>query len=327
MSNTLPALSAGQRAALFAQLQQLESAGLPAFQAFAALAKFEPRLKTPLLLMQRHLKSGRAISEAGYRAGIFDDTQQALIQAAEASGRLAEVYGQLAGYYSGLSARIQKVRSRLWLPALVLAMALFVQPLPALVGSQISLGGYLQLGLGRLVVISIAVFLLVRLPGMLRSLGAGAAWDRLLLGVPVVAQRIVERQLNGFFYVLAMLLESGLAFAEAFPKAVATIRNEALRKHFAPALAMPDSGASVADTLAEVSVIGAAMLQVVHSSEQSGKLVSGIMQFAQLEAETHNLQDDALAAWLPRVFYVLVAGWMAYSILGSQLGAGTAMLQ
>jgi len=327
MSNTHPALSAMQLSALFTQLQQLESAGLPAFQAIAVLAKSESGLKTPLVLMQRHLKSGRTISEAGYRAGIFDDTQKALIQAAETSGRLTEVYGQLACYYSGLSMRINKVKSRLWLPALVLAIALLVQPLPALVGSQISLGGYLQLSLGRLVAIAAAIFILLRLPGILRALGAGAAWNRLLLGVPVVAQWIVARQLNGFFFVLAMLLEGGLAFAEALPKAVATIRNDALRERFAPALAMSGSGASVAGTLAEVSVIDATMLQVVDSSEQSGKLASGILQFNQLEAETLSLQDDALAAWLPRVIYVLVAVWMAYSVLGSQLGAGAAAIQ
>lgn len=315
MSNTPTALSAGQLAALFTQLQQLESAGLPAFQAFEFLAKSEPRLKAPLVLMQRQLKSGRPISEAGFMAGIFDDTQKALIRAAEAGGRLAGVYGQLAGYYSGLSGRINKVKSRLWLPALMLAVALFVQPLPALVGSQISLGGYLQLSVGRLVLVSTVVFLLARLPGILRGLGAGAAWDRALLGMPVVAKRIVDRQMNGFFFVLAMSLESGLDFAQALHQAVATIRNDSLRERFAPAFAMLGSGASVADTLAEVSVIDATMIRIVHSSEQSGRLASGILQFTRQDAENLSLQDDALAAWLPRVIYSLVAIWMAYSIL------------
>lgn len=313
MSKPSSALSAAQLALLFSQLRQLESSGLPAFQAFESLAKADARLKSPLTLALRQLKSGRPVSEACYRAGIFNDANRALIQAAEAGGRLAEVYGQLAAYYSALSARIGKIRSRLALPALVLSIALFVQPLPALVAAQISLADYLLLSLGRLLAIAAAVFLLLRLPQLFNSL-------------PFFSKRITDRQMNGFFQVLAMLLECGLAFAEALPKAVATIENAALRERFKPALAMLNSGASVTDTLGKVSGIDATMLQVVHSSEQSGRLASGILQYTRNEAETLDRKDDAWAAWLPRVAYTLVALWMAYSILFSPLGSGAAAL-
>lgn len=310
MSKPSP-LSAAQLAILFSQLRQLETSGLPAFQAFESLAKADARLKTPLTLALRQLKSGRPVSEACYRAGLFNDADRALIQAAEAGGRLAEVYGQLAGYYSALSVRRGRIRSRLALPALVLTIALFVQPLPALIGAQLGLAEYLQLSLGRLLAIAAAVFLLLRLP---------------LHGLPFVAKRIRDRQMNGFLQMLAMLLECGLPFAEALPKALATMENAALRARFRPALAMLGSGASVTDTLGRVDAIDATLLQVVHSSEQSGRLASGILQYARNEAETLDRQDDAWAAWLPRVAYTLVALWMAYSILFSPLGYGAAAL-
>lgn len=310
------ALPAAQLAALFTQLQQLEAAGLPAFQACALLAESSPDLKNPLALMQRQLKAGKPISEAGFRAGIFDGAQQALLRAAETSGQLAAVYEQLAAHYSALSGRINSVRSRLLLPVLVLAIALLVQPLPALVGAQIGVGGYLLLVLGRLAMIAAALFLLVRLPGILRGLGAGAS----LLNLPVAGRWRVRRQLNEFFFMLALLLESGLAFSEALPGAVATISDAAVRDSFAPALAMLGSGASVAASLAEVKLIDAEMLGVVDSSEQSGRLASGMMQYTQLEAEAIGRQDDALAAWLPRIIYALVAAWMAYSLLAGASG-------
>lgn len=115
-----------------------------------------------------------------------------------------------------------------------------------------------------------------------------------------------------------MILEGGLAFSVALSKAVAGIKNSCLREQFIPALSMLATGASVADTLAKVPVINATMLQIVNSSEQSGKLASGILRFTQLEAETISLQDDTLAEWLPRLVYSIIAMWMAYSILGSQ---------
>jgi len=317
MSNKDSSLSKEQLATLFTQLEHLESAGLPAFQAYAILMQSETKLKKPLVSMLQQLKSGRQISEAGFRAGIFNDTQKTLIHAAEISGRVAEVYGQLACYYTDLSNRNKKIKSRLYFPALMLIISMFIQPLPEFISSEINVLDFLQLTFGRLLVIGIGVSMLVQLPRILRNLGVEAEWHNLQLKVPVVAKWIIHRQVNEFFYILAMMLEGGLPFDEALPKAVASIRNVCLREHFIPALTMLGSGASVVDTLAKVPSINATMLNIVNSSEQSGKLASGILHFTQLESETIRLQDDALAEWLPRLVYSIIAIWLAYSILGS----------
>ena len=315
MHNSSIALSPAQLAMLFKQLRQLESAGLPAIQAFELLVASDASLKTVLVLMQRNLKAGMTISEAGFRAKLLDDTLRALIHAAESSGRLAEVYGQLTQYYSGKAVRAAKVKSRMWLPAITLAIALFVQPLPALVGDEISAGKYLFLTFGRLAILAMLIVFLMRLPGILRNAGMGDLWSRLVLAIPVVGQHIIARQLNDFFFTLAMLLEGGLAFDEALPKAVTTIRNEALRAKFSPALKMLGSGASVMETLETVSVIDRMMLGVVNSSEQSGDLAGGISHYNQQQAEVLDRQDDELATWLPRLAYALVAVWMINALL------------
>jgi general secretion pathway protein F len=321
MTKTNIPLNLEQLALLFAQLKRLEASGLPAVQAFEILIKSEIKLKKPLALMQQQLSAGRPISEAGFKAGIFNDTHKTLIQAGESSGRLADVYGQLASYYTGLSSRVKKIKSRLIFPVLVLIIALFVQPLPDLIASKISGFDYLQLSLGRLITIGLSVFLLIRLPGILSGLGAETAWHRLQLRIPAVAKWIIKRQLNEFFFILAMMLEGGIAFAVALPKAAATIKNSCLRENFSPALSALATGASVTDTLAKVPIINPSTLQIVNSSEQSGKLASGILHFTRLESETISLQDDTLAEWLPRLVYIVIAVWMAYSILGSQFAS------
>ena len=313
-------LSHRQLAFLFNQLKQLETAGLPVSQAFATVAKSEVRLKRPLLMMQQQINAGRSISEAGSRAGIFNDTLKALVNAGEASGNLAGIYGQLADYYGGLDRRIQKMKSRLILPVLVLAIALFVQPLPALVGSKINGIGYLQLSLGRLLVIGMGVMLLIRLPAIVTGLSGGNAWHRLQLRLPMVADWVTRRQINGFLVILAMMLEAGIAFAAALPKATATISNHALREQFSPALALLGTGTSVTDCLKSVAAIDPKLLGIIHSSEQSGKLASGLWHYTQMEARTLSLQDDALAEWLPRLAYSLIALWIAYTIVVTKMG-------
>ncbi len=207
------------------------------------------------------------------------------------------------------------------MPILTLALALFVQPLPALISAEIGGFEYFKLSLGSLMLIGMNVFLLLRLPSIAYNLGIEKAWHRLQLRAPIVGNWIAKRQINEFLFILALMLKSGLAFAEALPKAVASIKNSFLREQFMPALKVSTSGASVTETLAKVPVINATILQILNSSEKSGKLVGGILQFSKLEAENIDIQDEALAEWLPRLVYSLIAIWMAYSILGSHFVA------
>lgn len=319
MSNKSSSLSVAQLALLFKQLHQLEAAGLPTFEAFAVLAKLSSNLKNEFSILQRQLKSGQAVSMAGYRAGIFDESMKSLLEAAEASGRLAIVYGQMSDYYALISARNGKLKSRLMFPTAVFIISIFALPLPDLVAAHLSLGAYLQMTVGRLIVIATVIYFLLRLPDILRGVGAAG----LLLRLPVIGRRIVDRQLNGFFFILAMLLEGGLAFAEALPKAVKAVGNAAVRDHLAAALSMLGSGVSVTATLAKVSIINSTILGVLESSEQSGKLASGILQYTRLETEELSSEDDELAAWLPRIIYAIIAASIAYSILTGSMGMGT----
>jgi general secretion pathway protein F len=319
MSKTIYRLSVEQLAKLFTQLAQLESAGLPTFQALALMTQPELELKKPLALMQHYLTAGQPIAEAGFKAGIFDDTLKTLIHAAEASGQLASVYRRLANHYNHKNARIKKVKSRLYLPIFMLMIAIFVQPLPALINAEITGFRYLQFSLGQLLLIGLGMYLLISLPTIVHKLGFERAWHRLQLRFPLLANWISKRQINEFFFILSLMLESGLAFADALPKAVASIKNSILRDKFIPGLKLCSSGASVHETLSKVSIINNAMLHIIESSEQSGKLAGGISHFTKIEAETIGLQNDALAEWLPRLAYSLVAIWMAYSLLNSPI--------
>ena len=319
MSRSSHALSVDHLALLFTQLKRFEASGLPTFQAFAVLLPTAKKLHKPLSAMQQQLTAGRPISEAGFRAGLFNDTHKTLVHAGEASGRLFEVYGLLADYYSGLSSRTKKVKSRLYLPVTVLTIALFVQPLPALVAEDITVLGYLQLSVGRLAMLALAAFALVKLTTFLSHLGVERTWHRLQLRLPPVKNWIVKRQINTFIYTLAMMLDSGIPFATALPKAVATIKNSCLRDEFTAALKTANSGMGVYDTLAKAPTINHHLLQIVNSSEQSGKLASGLLHYARLQANDISLQDDALAEWLPRLVYAAIALWMGYSILATSM--------
>lgn len=309
-------------AQLFLELWQLEEAGVPSIEAIGILKNQSHCFKNQLNQLHQRLKSGNSIAESGFNIGLFNETQKNLIHAGETSGCLSTVYKQLANYYGEKSTRERKIKSRLYLPVFVLAIALFVQPLPELVGSQITAVEYLHTTLGRLFLILSAGFLAVRLPFWLTEgflCGFKQIFQQMQLQIPGVADLLIKRQINDFLWVFAMMLEAGLPFSQALPKAVASIQNSVLRSYFNPALAVINQGETVSVALAKVAAINSTTLQIINSAEQSGKLAGSILHIAKLEAETIQLHNEMLAEWLPRLAYVAVAVWMAYSILNQGL--------
>jgi type II secretory pathway component PulF len=302
---------------LFLQLAHLEKAGIAPVMAFGLIAENDPQLKARLFWLQTQLKAGKSIAETGFKAGLFNDMQQAVIHAAESSGTLGEVYKRLAEGYAARAKRIRKIKSRCYYPAALLTISLLTQPLPALVAGMISPADYLFLSVGRLAMIAVLVYLLLRLPSLLNSLGLASAVHRLLLQLPVVSTWIIQRQLNAFYLNLALMLAAGLSYTEALPKVVASIQNTALREQFKLALAKMTTGQSVAECLANVdSIRHTPAMQIIQSAEQSGRLADGLQHFAELEADDLHLQDDMLAEWLPRLVYAAVVIWIARSLLG-----------
>lgn len=311
-------LSAEKLGDLFLQLAQMETAGLPAEIAFGLIAdNTDSELSARLCKLQSQLQAGKAIAETGFRVGIFNEMQRAILAAAESGGTLGVVYKQLADYYTARAKRLRKIKSRSYYPAILLTISFFLQPLPALVAGSVSELEYLQLTVGRLSAIALSVYVLLRLPAVLNTLGLASTVHHLQLQLPWVADWIVKRQLNDFYLNLTMLLAAGLPYATALPKAVAGIDNAALRKQFKTAIAMASTGKSVTEGLTTVAKIqNTRVLQIIHSSEQSGRLAQGLQHFALLAAEDLHLQDDMLAEWIPRLIYAAVAIWIGKSLIG-----------
>jgi len=214
---------------LFRQLAQLEKAGFHADKAFALITDTNKALTARLHAIQSHLKAGKPIAEAGFKAGLFNEVQQSLLHAAESSGTLATVYFRLANHYATRAQRLRKIKTQCYFPALLLIISLFLQPLPALVAADITLLQYLQLSAGKLALLAFAVYFAVRLPYILSHMGLTAVFHRVQLQLPLVSDWIIKRQLNEFYHNLALLLAAGLAFSEALPKAVAGIPNSTLQ--------------------------------------------------------------------------------------------------
>ena len=304
----------------------MEEAGFSALQAFELLENSNPKAAKPIRLLQRYLKAGRSITESGYRAGVFTESDKTLLNAGETSGNLQIIYKQLASHYEQKARRSKKIKSKCYLPFTVLVIALFVQPLPALILNEMSVLDYLISSVGRLVKIVLVFYFTIKLPfwltqGQLQFLGMKQVVYQLQLKLPMISSWIISRQINAFFRSLGLMLTAGMPILDALPKAVLTINNPILRNQFKPVILATEKGQSLTEALTDVNSIDSQNLQLLLVGEKSGKLAETMLHFTKIESENIELQEDSLAEWLPRLFYFIVVCWVAASLISnSQIG-------
>ncbi|HEX5130118.1 MAG TPA: type II secretion system F family protein [Usitatibacter sp.] len=283
------------RAEIFLQLYRLELAGLPYDKAIATLAvpaSASPRLKA----MQALAARGVDAAKAGEQSGLFTRLESRLVRAALIAGTPAPTYQRLADYYSHRARQLAVIKSRLAMPAFVLAIALVIQPLPALVGGAIGLMAYLwEVAWPVLLIAGIAVAL--RLAVM--------SFPRL---VPLYGPIHVRANLRDFFESLALMIEAGVPLLEAMPAALDAVDDAAIRSELARLPRLVEKQGSFAAALESVSSLRASrVLAFAHTGEQSGKLPEMLMRHAAMESADIAAFYVQLAAWLPRVVYALVA--------------------
>ena len=277
------------RAELFLQLSQLERAGLPYDRAVATMAlppPAAPRLKA----MQALAARGIDAAKAGEQSGLFTKLEARLVRAALNAGSPGATYQRLAEYYSQRARQWGAIKSRLMLPAFVLAIALVVQPLPALVSGTLGVMGYAWQVISPLLLIAAIVVVL--------------RW----LGLPLYRPILVRSGFRDFFESLALMLEAGIPMFEALPAAIETVSDEATRRELTRVRQRVEKGETFAAALEGVPYLrGSPALAFAHTGEESGTLPQMLMRHAEVESAAIAAFYEQLAAWLPRIVYALVA--------------------
>ena len=297
----------------------METAGLPVDKAFALLrasGAAQERLET----MHKLLARGGELAFAGEKSGVFTRLEAKLIHVATSAGSPARTYQRLADYCTQRALQTATLKSRMALPFFVLVAALFIQPLPGLIGGTLSLAGYLIQSLRPLVVLGILVYVFLQLPDWLRNRSAqpsnNTSFDALLLRVPLFGAMKVRRNARDFFESLALMLEAGMSMLDALPHALDTIENTAVKRDFATIQPRVEQGATLAQAISRLSYLGnAQVVAFVETGEASGTLPEMLARHAAMETSAINFIQQQVADWAPRVIYGLIMLWMAYGLL------------
>lgn len=299
------------RANLYAQLAQMEIAGLPIDRAFSLLNIASP-VQSRVEAMRILLKKGVEFALAGEKSGLFSKLESRLIRAAMNAGSPASMYLRLADYATDRAMQISTMKSRLALPAFMFLAALFIQPIPALVGGSLSLAGYAWQ------VIKPILFLAALIYGFkwLVNRDAQSKGKSLYQSVPLYGPIFVRRNLRDFFESLALMLEAGVSMLEALPAALDTVEDGDIRRTLAKIRPQIEQGGSLTDALRGVAYIqDERVIQFAQTGEASGTLPEMLMRHTKIETESINSFLEQLTMWAPRIVYGIVVLWMAYGLI------------
>ncbi|WP_068829696.1 type II secretion system F family protein [Pseudomonas sp. BMS12] len=313
---SLAPMPLAERAALFAQLGAMEQAGVPLDRALATV-QLPAQAQRRVQVLARLIGQGRDLAGAGLQAGVFTPLEGSLLRAAQAAGSPARMLLRLAAGYEQQVVQARAIKSRLMLPAAVLLLALLIQPLPALVGGTLSLGGYLW---GVLQPLLLLAGLLLAGRWWWQRQSARGQQSALLSRLPVLGRALARRNARDYFESLGLLLEAGMPMFDALPRAQATLRDPAMRSAFLAMQQRVLAGQPLAQAMQALEFPGQPQLAaLVRTGEASGTVAATLLGYAQRESLGLAEFEEQLATWLPRLVYAAVALWMAYGLL---TGAG-----
>ncbi|WP_297572071.1 type II secretion system F family protein [uncultured Deefgea sp.] len=304
------------RADLFSQLAVLERAGLPTEHALTSL-NLAPRYLPQLAAMRKALARGKTIAQAGVQAGLFNPLDAALIAASCHAGSPALLYSRLAEQSALIARLTQQVRAKLAMPALTLLLALLINPLPALIMGSLSLSGY-ALGVITPLLLIYLMYRLGRLVLQSFECNTSATLVKALLQTPLLGAWYLRSKQHDFIASLALLLHAGVSMFEAIPIAQSTLNCAYLQQQTQPLLRQLKRGQTLTAAFSAVPWLAdPRLVAMVETGEASGTLPDMLQRVANQQSADLAHSATQLAAWLPRLIYVLIAGWIAWGILTS----------
>jgi general secretion pathway protein F len=313
-------MASGVRADLFGQLATMEEAGLP-YEKVLEIVHLPPNERARLKATRKWLRLGLGIADAGLRSGLFTPLEAALVRTATLGGSPARTYRLIADQCGRRASRLKAMKSRMILPAFMIAISIVLGPVPALFTGSLTLVGYLTRHLLPWLGAGVIAYLLLEALRR-RQPAAPSPWrirlDGALPFVPMFGPMEVRRNLRDFFDGMALLLEAGVPILEALPAALDAVRNQALKLQLSRIKPGIDAGMSFTQAVEGLPLFGHMRGNgLIRTGEASGALPRMLLHYSRAETAEIDRFDDLVAEWIPRLAYASAALVAGYAVIHS----------
>jgi type II secretory pathway component PulF len=310
------------RAELYHQLGQLANAGVGLLQTLATLERSPPTpgFRTPLAQMRARIEQGATFADALRSTGRWlPSFDLALLEAGEKSGRLPACFKTLGDYYTERASLLRAMTSNLLYPLFLIHAAVFILPFPQL-GLSGNVAAYLAQSLGVLGPLYLLVFLLV-----LAAQGRhGERWracvETVLRPVPVLGAARADLALARLTVALEALVNAGVNVIPAWELAAEASGSPRLRRavdRWRPAL---ERGQTPAEAVAASGAFPDLFANLYHTGEVSGQLDDSLRRLHVLYQESATRKLRAMAEWVPRLVYLVIALVIAVKVVSFWVG-------
>ncbi|MCX5850033.1 MAG: type II secretion system inner membrane protein GspF [Deltaproteobacteria bacterium] len=333
-------VSAGDVSVFTRQLSTLLGAGMPLVPSLSILMNQanNPLLKKSLAQIREQVNEGKSLTESmSFFPKIFPPFYLNMVRAGEASGTINLVLERLADFSENQQALINKIRSALAYPVIMLFMGsvviflLMAFVVPKITGIFTDM--HQTLPLITIILITVSNFLKSFWWLILILLAAGAAafkymttgteagrrlWDNAKLKFPVWGQVNRKIAIARFSRTLATLLQSGVPLLAAMEIVRNVVNNILIGEAISKASKDLEEGKGLSSPLAQSGIFPPLVTEMIAVGEQSGtleKMLNRIATAYETEAQADIMVMTSLLEPIMILVMGLGVGFIVVSIL------------
>ena len=336
-------VSADEVGVLTQEIATLLGAGLPldrSLEILVGLAEND-RVAAVLTKVRNEVRGGASLSKALEAQGtVFSRFYVNMIRAGEAGGALADVLARLSEFMERSKELRESVKSALIYPAILVFVAVSsvaillgvvvpqFEPIFAQSGKALPLVTELVLGAGALMrgywwaFVLGGVALVFIVSRRLRAPEAKLAWDRVVLGLPVVGDLVAKVETARLARTLGTLLRNGVSLVNALSIARETMDNTYLAAALAEIGRELKTGRGFAKPMMETRRFPPFAVHMIQVGEETGRLDRMLLDVADVyDREVARAVKRSLALLEPAMilFLTFVVGGVILSILAAML--------
>lgn len=322
------------------QMTNLLKGGVSILHALELMAGQEKDLYFRNIIQSLHLgiQQGKSLSDAlAEYPFIFPSLYAAMVRVGEESGRLKEIFADLARYLHKQEEIRSKVRSALIYPMLmaVLGLGSVIFILTHVLPKLMVLYKQFEQSLPwpTLIVMNTSKFLMSSWLWLalilVVSMGAFKRWSKkpqaqlkiseIKLRLPVVGTFLQKIDMMRFCKTLELLLHSGIGLVRALPFSISVMHNELLKKEFNKIQVSLEAGRSLGEAVKETTVFPPMMGSIISVGEESGNITEALFNVAENYEEETEENIKLLTTLLEPLLIVVIGAVLGFIVIAMLL--------
>ncbi len=319
------------------QMYTLSSSGVPLIRAIRGLVETSrnPTLGEALNQVAEDLEGGMELSGAFSRdTRVFPPLLCRMVQVGEATGKLDDVFKQLAAYFEREKETINRVKAALRYPTFVIVaiigavlfISLFVIPafqkVFASAGAELPLPTRILLGLSAFMVhywyvlalVAMALFVIIR--QWVKTEKGRYTWDRYKLKIPLVGDIILRSTLVRFSRGFNMSYTAGIPLSQALGFTARAVNNSYVGEKIEAIRTGIERGDTLTRSATQTGMFTPLVLQMLAVGEESGSVDTMLEDVADFYEREVDYDLKNLSSAIEPILIVIIGGMVLVLALG-----------